>query len=295
MARPTGADAANPMVVRGIDRVLTVQRPAVLAHIRSIRHRRPDATPDQIIHILEQRYLAAVTTGGAAVGASAVIPAVGTGTALALSGIETAGFLEVSALFAQSVSEVHGLPVYDKDRARTLVMTMVLGNAGTDLLQQLAGQVAGGPGRNAYWGEMVTKSLPRAAMGPIADRIKSTFLKRFAVTQSTNVVGRLIPFGIGAVIGGGGNLLLGRQIVRTAREGFGPAPAQFPDHLAPVLKLPRAPKEPKAPKQPKLPRQKKVKEISSGESVVAPGPRNSKKSRPSAWPARPELPPGEGI
>jgi len=240
MARNREIEVSNPMVVRGIDRVLTVQRPVVLAHIRSIRRGRPNATPDEIVRTLERRYLAAVTTGGALVGASAVIPAIGTGASLALSGVETAGFLEASALFAQSVTEVHGIVVDDPDRARALVMTLVLGTAGSDLVKQLAGQAAGGGARSAFWGETIMKSMPRAVVGPIADRIKRTFMRRFAVAQGTNVVGRLIPFGIGAVIGGGGNHLLGRQIVRTAREAFGPAPAAFPEWLAVVPRTRKA-------------------------------------------------------
>jgi hypothetical protein len=255
MAKSREITVSNPMMVRGIDRVLTVQRPAVLAHIRSIRRGRPDATPEQIIRTLERRYLAAVTTGGALVGASAAVPAIGTGASLALSGVETAGFLEASALFAQSVTEVHGIVVDDPDRARALVMTMVLGTAGTDLVKQIAGQVSGGTGKTAFWGEMITKNLPRTVMGPVADRIKKTFLKKFAVAQGTNVVGRLIPFGVGAVIGGGGNHLLGRQIVRTAREGFGPAPETFPEWLNPVIRVPKAPRAPKAPREGNPPRQ----------------------------------------
>lgn len=246
MARTQDIATPSPMMVRGIDRVLTVQRPAVLAHIRSIRRGRPNATPAEIIRTLERRYLTAVTMGGGAVGATAAIPAVGTGTSLLLSGVETAGFLEASALFAQSITEVHGIVVDDPDRARALVMTMVLGTAGTDLLRQLAGQAVGGPARSKFWGEMVTKSLPRAVVGPIADRIKRTFVKRFAVAQGTNVIGRLIPFGIGAVIGGGGNHLLGRQIVRAAREGFGPAPEVLPPWLEPRSSTPRAPRLPRA-------------------------------------------------
>lgn len=243
MPKPRDLTVSSPMVVRGIDRVLTVQRPVVLAHIRGIRRGRPHATPAEVIRILERRYLAAVTTGGALVGASAAVPTIGTGAALALSGVETAGFLEASALFAQSVTEVHGIVVDDPDRARALVMTMVLGSAGTDLVQQMAGQLAGGgPTRTAFWGELVTKSLPRGVMGPMADQIKKTFIKRFAVAQGTNAIGRLIPFGVGAVIGGGGNHLLGRQIVRTAREGFGAPPPTFPSWLEPVLRLPRQPK-----------------------------------------------------
>lgn len=251
MAKTNEIAASNPMMVRGIDRLLTVQRPAVLAHIRSIRRGRPNASPEEIIRTLERRYLTAVTAGGAAVGATAAVPAIGTGTSLALSGVETAGFLEASALFAQSVTEIHGIVVDDPDRARALVMTMVLGTAGTDLVKQLAGQATGGAPKTKFWGEMVTKSLPRSAMGPIADRIKSTFLKKFSLAQGTNVVGRLVPFGIGAVIGGGGNHLLGRQVVRASREGFGPAPAGFPEWLEPVVKVAKPPRQPKAPKSPK--------------------------------------------
>lgn len=250
MAKSHQVAASNPMMVRGIDRVLTVQRPAVLAHIRSIRRRNPNARPAEIVRILERRYLTAVTAGGAVVGATAAIPAVGTGTSLALSGVETAGFLEASALFAQSVTEVHGIVVDEPDRARALVMTMVLGTAGSDLLKQLAGQATGGPVRSKFWGEMVTKTLPRSAVGPIADRIKHTFMKRFAVAQGTNVVGRLIPFGIGAVIGGGGNHVLGRQIIRSSREGFGPPPDTFPVWLNPVIKVPKTPKPSKPAKSP---------------------------------------------
>ncbi len=169
MAGKRDPQVSNPMLVRGIDRVLTVQRPVVLAHIRSVRRGRPDASPEQLIRVLERRYLTAVTTGGALVGASATVPGVGTGSSLVLSGVETAGFLEASALFAQSVAEVHGIVVDDPDRARTLVMTMVLGTAGTDLVKQLAGQATAtgtGTGARALWGEMITKSLPRTVDGP---------------------------------------------------------------------------------------------------------------------------------
>ena len=243
---------ANRFVVGGIDRLLTVQRPAVLAHLHSIRAHNPDATPEQVIRILERRYLTAVTTGGALVGASAVIPAIGIGASLALSTVETGGFLEASALFAQSVTEVHGIAVDDPDRARSLVMTLILGTAGSDLVKQLAGQATGkGPVRNKFWGEMVTKSLPQAAMGQIADRLKKTFVKRFAVTQGTNIIGRAIPFGIGAVVGGTGNNLLGRSIIRASREAFREAPLEFPVSLALRMKVEKQPKLPRAMRPPK--------------------------------------------
>ena len=265
----TGMGTTDRMVVTGIDRLLTVQRPVVLAHIRSIRKGNPTASPDAIIRILERRYLTAVTMGGAAVGATAAVPAITTGISLALSGVETAGFLEASSLFAQSVTEVHGIPVSDPDRARALVMAMVLGNAGRQVISQLAGQATGvGPAKTAFWGEQIGRVLPKSAVGPIADQLKKHFIKRFAVTQGSNVVGRLIPFGIGAVIGGGGNHLLGRAIVRASREAFHAPPTVLPPWLEPVgiegsrrrakkqpnQLLPRREKTSKPPKAPRRPK-----------------------------------------
>ena len=240
---PSGLD-------RTVDRLLSVQRPVVLAHLRGIRRLHPDASPERLISILERRYLAAVTSGGAAVGASAMLPFVGTGASLALSGVETAGFLETTALFAQSVTEVHGIALGDPDRARALVMTLMMGKAGSDLLRQIAGQASGtGVSRNAYWGTVVTSSLPSMVVGPIADQLKRTFLKRFAVGQGANVVGRLVPFGVGAAIGGVGNLVLGRTVVQSSRTAFGPAPLWF------TADLEIAPKEAKGSKEPKPPRE----------------------------------------
>jgi hypothetical protein len=221
--------SSNQTFTRGIDKVLSVQRPVVLAHIRGIRKAKPNASPAEVLRILERRYLAAVTTGGALVGASAAIPAVGIVASIALSSVETAAFLEASALFAQSVTEVHGIAVEDPERARTLVMTMILGGAGTELVEQLAGEVVGaGPTRTSFWGELVTKSLPKSAIGKIAGRVRTYFVKRFATREGANIVGRAIPFGIGAVIGGTGNHLLGRRVVQSARTAFGAPPQSFP-------------------------------------------------------------------
>ncbi|WP_244198706.1 hypothetical protein [Microbacterium phyllosphaerae] len=232
---PPVGSTEHPFMVRGLDRVLAIQRPLVLAHIRSIRLRNPHASPEQIIRILERRYLAAVTTGGAAVGATAVVPGIGTGITLALSGVETVGFVESTALFAQSVAEVHGIAVSNPDRARALVMTLMLGKEGVALVGQLAGEATGkGGSRSTYWGEMVTKSLPRAAVGPLVDQLKSMFVKQFAAKGGASFIGKALPFGVGAAVGGAGNHILGRRVLTTSHRAFGAAPMDLPLDLEPV-------------------------------------------------------------
>jgi hypothetical protein len=217
---------------QGFDRLLSVQRPAVLTHLRMVRRQRPEASPEEVVRILEQRYLAAVTAGGAAVGAAAVLPGVGTAAAIAISGVETAGFLEASALFAQSIAEVHGIAVEDPERSSTLVMALMLGPSGANLVKQFAGEAAGtGPTRTAYWGELVTSRLPRQLLKRLTDRVRRNFLRRFAARQGASIVLRAIPFGIGAVVGGAGNHMAGRQVVNSTRDAFGPTPPTFPDQI----------------------------------------------------------------
>jgi hypothetical protein len=231
---PRGGDTPR-FVDTSLDRFLGIQRPAVIAHLRALRKRHPEATGPQLAAILERRYLAAVTAGGAAVGATAVIPAIGTGITLALSGLETAGFLEATALYAQSLSELHGIAVEDPQRARALVLTMMLGTEGSQLVRQLADQLGGGSvTRTAYWGELVTSTLPSMVVGPLVDRLKSVFLRQFAVRGGASLIARAIPFGVGAVIGGTGNNILGRRIVHNSRLAFGPTPDVMPDALRPL-------------------------------------------------------------
>ena len=232
---PPAGSAEHPLVIRALDSALALQRPAVVAHLRSIRVRNRRATTVQIVTTLERRYLSAVTTSGAAVGATAVVPGIGTGVTLALSGAETVAFLEATALLAQSVAEVHGIVVSDPDRARALVLTILLGREGVDLVTQLSRQLGGrGPGRDQYWGEIITRTLPRAALAPLLDRLTTTFLHRFATRGGASWLGKALPFGVGAAIGGTGNHLLGRRVVAAARDAFGMPPPQLPDELEPL-------------------------------------------------------------
>ncbi|PWC08395.1 hypothetical protein [Mycetocola zhujimingii] len=231
-ATPPMDAARGPLWLRGIDKTLSVQRPVVVAHVRAVRRQYPGATPEQLIRVLEKRYLAAITSGGAAVGATAMVPGFGTGITIALSGAETVGFLETTALFAQSIAEVHGIALDDPVRSRALVMTLMLGKSGTDLVKQFTGQaLRGGPPRTKYWGQLVASNVPQAVMGPVADELKRRFLKHFARNQGSSLVGKAMPFGIGAAIGGIGNHLAGKQVIEASRSAFGPAPLVLPLEL----------------------------------------------------------------
>lgn len=64
------------------------------------------------------------------------------------------------------------------------------------------------------------------------------FVNRSTVKRGVLVFGKLLPVGIGGVIGGVGNRLAGKKIVRNARIAFGPAPTRWPVtlHVLPPIR-----------------------------------------------------------
>lgn len=200
-----------------LDNASRLQAPAVHAYVRRLREQHPNDSPAQIIERLEKRYLLAVTGSGGAAGATAAIPGVGTVAALATIGGETAFFLEASALLALSVAAVHDIPLDDRQRRRSLVLAVALGESGMEVVERTIGV------RGVR--DLMSKRIPGNAVAGMNTSLLAKFVKRFLAKRSTLILGKLLPAGIGAVIGGVGNRTIGRGVVRNAREAFGPPPA----------------------------------------------------------------------
>lgn len=216
----------HDMILRAIE----IQRPLVLANIRRLQRRNPRATAAQLADTLERDYLAAVTGGGALVGGSAVIPGIGTMAALGLSAVATVAFLEATALYATSLAELHGVRMVDPEKASTLVMAVMLGEEGTALLGSASGQAAG-RGLPDAWGSVFAGKTPPSGFGPVRRHLQKIFLRSLLRRQGTALLGRALPFGIGAVVGGVGNRMMGRAVVANAKEAFGPMPDTIPGEL----------------------------------------------------------------
>lgn len=218
----------STVLLRGLEKAIGIQQSPAAGYVARLRSARPDATPAEIIAVLEKQYLSVVTGTGAAVGGAAAAPGVGTVLALTLSGGETAVFLEVTALFALAVAEVHGIRVDEIERRRTLVLAVVLGDRGAMLVEKVAGRTG------QHWGDLLPDVLPMSSITEINKTLVRWFLTRYARKQGVVAIGRVAPFGIGAVIGGAGNRAFGRLVVDTSRRVFGPAPTSFADGVSPA-------------------------------------------------------------
>ena len=227
LTTPTADDnpgAAARALSHILERGARVQGPAVEAYVQRLRHANPGASPAEIVTKLEKRYLAAVMASGAAVGSAAAFPGIGTIAALSAVAGETVVFLEATALFVLAVAEVHGIPAGHREHRRALVLAVLVGEDSKRPVRDLVG-----PGRlgGEWLGESVaTLELP--IVSQLNNRLLRYFAKRYALKRGTIAFGKMLPMGIGAVIGGGGNRLMGKKIISNAREAFGPAPSRWP-------------------------------------------------------------------
>ena len=216
---------------KALSTVLAVQRPLVLKNIQRMAAKHPGESPERLAERLGQQYLTTVTGAGAAVGGTAIVPGIGTVAALVLSGAAVAGFLEATALYAQSLAELHGITTQDPQRAQALVMGLMLGDDAKELLREAAAK-AGRP----YDPQSSLNALAGTASGTgisafVVDRLKRTFMRKMLLRQGAGFVGRAVPFGVGAVIGGVGNRAMGKAVMENAAELFGPLPMVIPGEI----------------------------------------------------------------
>lgn len=217
-----------PIFKNGVDKAVRalldngaqVQAPAVAKYVDRFRRSHPDESPAQIIARLEKLYLTTVTGSGTAVGATAAVPVVGTLTAVAAASAETMFFLEASAVYTLAVAAVHGIAPEDAERRRALVLAVVLGESGMEIVEKNVGRSA------KNWGTLLAGRIP--GITGLNEALMKRFVLRFLAERSPLMFGKVMPAGIGAAIGGFGNRALGKRTIANAHNAFGPPPLAWP-------------------------------------------------------------------
>jgi len=213
----------KPAFQRAVLAAMRAQRPLVVANLRRLTKKYPHDSPGELAERISRRYIQSLTGTGAAAGGVGAIPGIGTATSLGASFGAALGFLELTSFYAQSIAELAGLHTNNDKEAQTLVMTIMLGEEGRELLQQAAstqpGTRFGTLGPSAWIASGIT-GLTERAFTSLANRFMRTLVRGEAV----RFLGRLVPFGIGAGIGGVANRNLARQVVVQTQETFGQLP-----------------------------------------------------------------------
>lgn len=109
-----------------------------------------------------------------------------------------------------------------------MVLTAV-GVGGVDKARSAATDVAANSLPQG-WGAVLTQQLPDSALAPLTIAIGRESMK-LGGKLGAGAVGKAIPFGVGAVIGGLGSYTFGRDVVKAAQSAFTEKPDSFPEWL----------------------------------------------------------------
>jgi hypothetical protein len=219
--------ASTRALAQVIERSSRVHGPAAEGYVARLRRAHPGASPAEIDAKLENRYLAALTASGAAVGSAATFPGVGTLTALSAGAGETVFFVEATALFVLAKAAVYNIPADHRERRRALVLAVLVADDSRRAIGELIG-----PGRtNGGWLAEGMTSLPLPTLARFNARMLKYFVKRYTLRRGALMFGKMLPVGIGAVVGGAGNRMAGKKIVNNARQAFGAPPTRWPAAL----------------------------------------------------------------
>lgn len=196
-----------------IDAALRVQAPLARSYVERLREQHPEATERQLLELVTSRFVGLTTLTGAGIGGVAALPGLGTVAALGLTLGEGVSFAEACAFLTLSAAEIHGVDMSEENTRRLVLMGVLSGERGTEIIAQAMGR------RGLQWNSVL------AGRGGFLSGMVSTQLSRYVRRRVVARTGklwfvRLLPFGIGAVLGGLGARSVARSVVEAMLEIF---------------------------------------------------------------------------
>ncbi|QGH70261.1 hypothetical protein [Pseudactinotalea sp. HY158] len=209
-----GPGALPVLSPRPGDPLLEASAGAVRTRIARMRSAYPEASTGDLRYMLTRRYLFAAAASGGLTGAAAAAPRLRGAGALALTAGHVGSFVGASAAFVLAVAELEGMPVDDVARRRALLLAALLGReSGTFLSEELRVTPP-------TWGRTLLLDLPVTTVARVNKRLYGRVLRHSITRVGAVTAGRLLPYGVGAVVGYTGSRALGRIVVDGVEEAF---------------------------------------------------------------------------
>lgn len=213
--RPEDAERLSRKLLEAVDEVSANRWEAA--------KRRADGLPGQIrpekIERLTSSFARELGAAGAAVGAAAIAPAVGTGATLAAAFAEFGYFTARAGDLILTIAALHGRtdPTVEERRAWVLAV-LIYGSSAKDGFSQAVREAS-----DAGTGT-VDRRLPIATL-QLANRVMSrSMLRRYGTRRGLIALGTAVPIGLGAVFGAGANAGSIRKLARDADAFFARLP-----------------------------------------------------------------------
>lgn len=209
---------AGKILVNSLDRVVHLQRSAIIGYVDWLRSKNPEASPAEIQDLMNKHFVRLATGSGAGAGTAAAIPGIGFVTGALTISAESLVFLDAAAFYTVASAYLRGADITDPERRKALILVALSGSQGTALVDASLTATSSvsaisrmSPGNVRE----VNNQLVKIALNQISKRMKQAW------------IGKIMPMGIGAVLGTMANRKLAAKVVHSTSESLGALPSAF--------------------------------------------------------------------
>lgn len=200
--------------MHGLDAAIRAASKLARRRVEELRRIHPNLSDAQLLKKLDKKFTTAVVTTGAATGALAAAPGVGTTIAVMAAAGDTSWFLTAAAGYVLAAAELRGIKVESYEHERALVLLVIAGGGGSTFVSKAAGRT--GP----HLGKIVANAVPLETIKGINKILGQHFVTRSVGRRGIIKLGSTVPFGVGFAIGAGGNLAMAKGVIKTTTTMF---------------------------------------------------------------------------
>lgn len=175
----------------------------------------PGTIRPEKVHALTEQFARELGVAGAAAGAAAAAPAVGTMATIAATTAELAWFTGRAGDLILTMAALHGHPNPSVDERRAWVLAVLIyGGSARDGLARAINEASTGV---TLAGD---RRIPLNTLQTANRLMARRLLRRYGTRRGVAALGRLVPLGVGALIGGTTNYVAVRTLAKSADEFF---------------------------------------------------------------------------
>lgn len=186
--------------------------------VQEIKRENPELSRDQVAEYLSDRIVWLYTSQGAALALPGAIPGLGTlaqiGTEISTVSVDVTLMLRNQTYLAFAIAECYGFVGRETLIQDTLICMGLWTNAVTLTKGGLIKL-----GTKAVEANF-KKKFPAAILAAINRKVGTTVLTKYGTKRGGIAVGKLIPFGVGVVVGGGFNYLTMKNFANSTRKYY---------------------------------------------------------------------------
>ncbi|OKL48046.1 hypothetical protein [Boudabousia marimammalium] len=205
----TNALASNSeeAMLEAIDAALKAPAPLIIKRVQKLRRKYPDASSDELVEIVADLFISRASWTGGATGAAAFMPGAGTAVAVGVSTAQLAAFLVHSAYMVLTVAEIKGVEVSSQQQRRFMLLAALLGEGGAEMAREELGKVG------SLWAKATLERITGTSGSTINRMLAKFATKQMTKNTGKQLVGRALPFGVGAAVGFFGTRSMARDVV----------------------------------------------------------------------------------